>query len=113
MEQGDGGLGGEGLSCAYTAAMPNTVQTVHCRSTGHRKDLRCTLLLRRYSFVVDPASCKLGPYDREHDDPFAPGAGMARPCLAFFEGATLVVDLEARPVIARFTAGANVWCCVA
>lgn len=66
---------------------------------------RACRFCRRYSFVADAASCRLGPYDRATDDPFAPGGGPARPCLAFFEAAVAVVGVEARPVAARFRAG--------
>ena len=57
--------------------------------------------------MADATSCRMGPYDREADDPFAPGPGHARPCLAFFQGGTLLVDLEGRPVVARFRAGGH------
>lgn len=62
---------------------------------------------RRHSFVVEASSCRLGPFDPQRDDPYAPAGAGARPCLAFFEGATAVVALEERPVRARFRAGAE------
>ncbi|KAI7846062.1 hypothetical protein COHA_000428 [Chlorella ohadii] len=58
----------------------------------------------KYSFVADATSCRLGPYSRDTDDPFAPGPGLARPCLAFYQHGTVLVDVEARPVVARFRA---------
>ncbi|PRW57384.1 F-box only 31-B-like [Chlorella sorokiniana] len=58
----------------------------------------------KHSFVADATSCRMGPYDRDTDDPFAPGPGLARPCLAFFQHGTALVDVEARPVLARFRA---------
>ena len=65
----------------------------------------CRPLLRRHSFVVDAASCRLGPYLMEVDDPF-PQAGFGRPVLAFFGGGVVsVVQLSSRPVAARFRWG--------
>lgn len=55
--------------------------------------------------MVDAGSCRQGAYDPLHDDPFAPGDGLARPVLSFFEAATVVVSLDDRPVRARFSAG--------
>lgn len=50
----------------------------------------------------------MGPYDRDTDDPFVPGPGFARPCLTFYQHGTQLVDIEARPVVARFRAGGPV-----
>lgn len=57
--------------------------------------------------MVDGDSCRLGPYDPETDDPFAPEGGGARPCFAFHQMGTTVLHLEQRPVKARFRAGAG------
>ncbi|KAL4450169.1 hypothetical protein ABPG77_010838 [Micractinium sp. CCAP 211/92] len=58
----------------------------------------------RHSFVVDASSCRLGPYDPTQDDPFAPEGGPPRPCLSFWVGTTQLVNLQERPVAARFRA---------
>lgn len=54
--------------------------------------------------MADAASCRMGAYSPHRDDPYAPGGGPARPCLAFFQGGTAWVALEERPVAARFAA---------